>query len=173
MRPCRLLLSHCKRMGMSQIHNFSFMGWRSHSPNIPCLTGVQPGASPSPDKVIKKLWKLLQDGLKHSHGQNVDFFFSCFCRLVQEPESPEKGGKMPFFFLPQAASSTAKVRARQRTHTAPKGPSYEHHDQLLWHLLTYRYFIFFCILITRSQKFLPNGKAGNQFFLQQSQFHKC
>lgn len=174
MRPCRLLLSHCKRMGMSQIHNFSFMGWRSHSPNIPCLTGVQPGASPSPDKVIKKLWKLPQDGLKHSHGQNVDFFFFLLLQAGAGARKPRKREKNAFFFfLPQSASSMAKVRARQRTHTAPKGPSYEHHDQLLWHLLTYCYFIFFCILITRSQKFLPNGKAGNQFFLQQSQFHKC
>lgn len=119
MRPFRLLLSHCKRMGMSQIHNFSFMGWRSHSPNIPCLTGVQPGASPSPDKVIKKLWKLPQDGLKHSHGQNVDFFFSCFCRLVQEPESPEKGRKMPFFFSCHRLQAAWPRSEQGRGHTQP------------------------------------------------------
>lgn len=160
---------------MSQIHNFSFMGWRSHSPNIPCLTGVQPGASPSPDKVIKKTLETASRWIKTFPWSKCRFFFffSAFAGWCRSQKAQKKGEKCHFFFLPQAASSTAKVRARQRTHTAPKGPSYEHHDQLLWHLLTYCYFIFFCILITRSQKFLPNGKAGNQFFLQQSQFHKC
>lgn len=72
-----------------------------------------------------------------------------------------------FFFLPEAAGSTAKDRARQRTHAATKGPGYEHHSQLLYN------FFFSCILITQLQKFLPNGKAVNQFFLQQGQPHKC
>lgn len=151
MRPCRLLLSHCKRMGMSQIHNFSFMGWRSHSPNIPCLTGVQPGASPSPDKVIKKLWKLPQDGLKHSHGQNVDFFFFfCFCRLVQEPESPEKGKKMPFFFPAtgckqhgQGQSKAKDTHSPQRTQLrAPRpAPLASTHILLFYFLLHLNYTI--------------------------------
>lgn len=97
MRPCSLLLSYCKRMGMSQIHNFSFMEWRSQSPNIPCLTRVHPGASPSSDKVIKKLWKLSQDGLKHSHGKNADFFF-LLLQAAAGVRKPRKKCKKSHFF---------------------------------------------------------------------------
>lgn len=119
MRPCRLLLSYCKRMGMSQIHNFSFMGWRSHSPNIPCLTGVQPGASPSPDKVIKKLWKLPQDGLKHSHGQNVDFFFFLLLQAGAGARKPRKREKNAIFFSCHRLQAARPRSEQGRGHTQP------------------------------------------------------
>lgn len=42
----------------------------------------------------------------------------------------------------------------------------KHHKQLLWDS-------FFCTLIIQPLKFLPNGNAENQFFLQQGQLRKC
>lgn len=151
MRPCRLLLSHCKRMGMSQIHNFSFMGWRSHSPNIPCLTGVQPGASPSPDKVIKKTLETASRWIKTFPWSKCRFFFfSCFCRLVQELENPEKGRKMPFFFPAtgckqhgQGQSKAEDTHSPQRTQLrAPRpAPLASTHILLFYFLLHLNYTI--------------------------------
>lgn len=69
------------------------------------------------------------------------------------------------------AGSTAKDRTRQRTHADTKDLATNTTTSCSG--IVFSFFFFFCILITRSQKFLPNGKARNQFFLQQGQFHKC
>lgn len=104
-------------MGMSQIHNFSFMIWRSRSPNIPCLTGVHPGASPSSDKVIKKPLKTASRWIKTFPWSKCRFFFfSAFAGWCGSQKAQKKCKKSLFFSLPQAASSIAKVRTRQRTH---------------------------------------------------------
>lgn len=120
MRPCRLLLSHCKRMGMSQIHNFSFMGWRSHSPNIPCLTGVQPGASPSPDKVIKKTLETASRWIKTFPWSKCRFFF--FFLLLQAgagARKPRKREKNAIFFSCHRLQAARPRSEQGRGHTQP------------------------------------------------------
>lgn len=75
-------------------------------------------------------------------------------------QKDQKKGKKWIFFLPQAAGSTAKDRERQRTHIAAKGPSYEHHNQLLWDLL---FFFSSAFLLHDRRSFFLTGKLETSF----------